>query len=165
MHFLFNHFLICATIQTIFGDKLLTQSLALGSDKCIGKDCVHSLNLRYNTIEKRQRNAAPPSPPMPAAGVTNVKDESKEDQKRWLDAHNKFRATYKAPPLTWNDQITPAAKAVVKACVFEHSKGPYGENLAAGQTSIDRVVTDWVNGPNEKSSYNPSKPSFSHFTR
>lgn len=95
----------------------------------------------------------------------DVKDESKADQKRWLDAHNKVRATYKASPLVWNDQVTPAAKSEVSSCVYDHSTGPYGENIAAGEPSIEQVVSDWVNGPEENLAYNPSNPTYSHFTQ
>ncbi|KAH9812083.1 secreted protein [Melampsora americana] len=95
----------------------------------------------------------------------NVKDESKADQKRWLDAHNKVRATYKVSPLVWNDQITPAAKSEVQTCIYDHSSGPYGENLAAGEPNIESVVSDWVNGPEENLAYNPANPMYSHFTQ
>ncbi|EGG06051.1 uncharacterized protein MELLADRAFT_87549 [Melampsora larici-populina 98AG31] len=189
MYFLFNRFLICITVHIIIGDKFLTKSVlntqdhhgypcsksadqsGHGSETCIGEDCQHLVDRRSNTLEKRQRpntakgTGTPPAGASGTGAANNVKDESKEDQKKWLDAHNKFRATYKAPPLVWNDQITPAAKAVVGTCVYEHSKGPYGENLAAGHTNLEKVVSDWVNGPNEKSAYNPSRPSFSHFTQ
>ncbi|KAH9812082.1 secreted protein [Melampsora americana] len=95
----------------------------------------------------------------------NVKDEAKEDQQRWLDAHNQYRSTYKVEPLVWNHQLTSAAKSEVSPCVWEHSHGAYGENIAAGQPDIETVVSDWVTGPGEKSVYNPSNPIYSHFTQ
>ncbi|EGG06053.1 uncharacterized protein MELLADRAFT_123444 [Melampsora larici-populina 98AG31] len=224
MNFWINRVLICVTIQILIADKLFTQSLPNTQDdlqfpnvkggaageleykRCIGKDCNHLINRRYNPIKKRQcTNQSPPTwglaawiptlfrPPAglgdscspkdntsmqkidslamvnpqtkaPAASGS-VKDESKADQKRWLDAHNKVRASYKAPPLVWNNQITPAAKSEVSACMYDHSSGPYGENLAAGEPNIEKVVSDWVNGPEENLAYNPSNPMYSHFTQ
>ena len=45
---------------------------------------------------------------------------------RTLSFFNEFRATY--------------ASQVAATCNFEHSNGPYGENLAAGESSERRVV-------------------------
>ncbi|KAG0149894.1 hypothetical protein CROQUDRAFT_653203 [Cronartium quercuum f. sp. fusiforme G11] len=96
---------------------------------------------------------------------SDVKHESKKDQQRWLNAHNQVRAIYHAAPLTWNDQITPFAKAEVRQCVWRHSKAGPGENKAAGQFSIENVVSDWTEGPGEKSVYDPHNPTYSHFTQ
>ncbi|EGG06054.1 uncharacterized protein MELLADRAFT_87547 [Melampsora larici-populina 98AG31] len=221
MNVLFHRVFILVIIQHIIGGELLTQSLpntqdtldpqstteiAIGTKRCIGKDCNHLVNRRSKTIKKRQcTTQSPPTwglatwipglfhtTPIPGdlcppkdntassiqkvgrpgtsdtritAASGNVKDETKEDQQRWLDAHNKYRATYKVAPLVWNDQLTSAAKSEVSPCVWEHSRGAYGENIAAGQPDIERVVSDWVIGPGEKSVYNPSNPTFSHFTQ
>ncbi|EGG06052.1 uncharacterized protein MELLADRAFT_107118 [Melampsora larici-populina 98AG31] len=176
MNVLSYRFLILVTFQIIFGYKHLTECLTntqqplefptvksvtqsgMGFTRCIKKDCNRLVNRRSDTIKKRQNTN-------PTEASANVKDESKKDQKRWLDSHNKYRATYNAKALVWNDSVTPAAKSEVSTCVWEHSRGPFGENIAAGQPDLEGVVSDWVNGPGEKSDYNPSNPKFSHFTQ
>lgn len=129
-------------------------------------DPCHPKDETVTHIQKVDKpGTASPYTKVTAASI-NVTDEAKEDQKRWLDAHNKYRATYKVEPLVWNDRLTPAAKSEVSPCVWEHTKGgAYGENIAAGQADIESVVSDWVIGPGEKSVYNPSNPIFSHFTQ
>lgn len=88
------------------------------------------------------------------------------DSAKWLAAHNKARAQYGAPALTWSTTLESFAQQFTQACVFEHTKNnKYGENLAAGQQDIESVVNDWVSGPNEKDVYNPASPVYSHFTQ
>lgn len=51
-----------------------------------------------------------------------------------LDAHNSFRKTHHANPLSWNTTLETAAQKWADHCVWEHSGGkvgPYGENLFA----------------------------------
>ncbi|KAH9821932.1 secreted protein [Melampsora americana] len=88
------------------------------------------------------------------------------DSAKWLAAHNKARAQYGAPALTWSTTLEAFAQKFTEACVFEHTKNnKYGENLAAGQQDIESVVNDWVSGPNEKDVYDPASPVYSHFTQ
>jgi len=46
--------------------------------------------------------------------------------------HNAYRQHHYAAPLKWNSALATYAVRHAKECVFEHSGGPYGENLAAG---------------------------------
>ncbi|MBW0502502.1 hypothetical protein O181_042217 [Austropuccinia psidii MF-1] len=88
------------------------------------------------------------------------------DIQTWLDQHNAYRARYGAEELTWSESLVETAKRVTDSCVFEHTQNDqYGENIAAGQTSIKEVVAGWVGGPNEKSAYDPQNPTPSHFTQ
>jgi uncharacterized protein YkwD len=57
--------------------------------------------------------------------------------KPMLDEHNKLRAKHCAAPLAWSPVVARSAQRwantlAAKGCAFEHSRGPYGENLAAG---------------------------------
>lgn len=88
------------------------------------------------------------------------------DSAKWLAAHNKARAQYGAPALTWSTTLESFAQKFTEACVFEHTKNnQYGENLACGQQDIESVVNDWVSGTDEKDVYDPASPVYSHFTQ
>jgi uncharacterized protein YkwD len=71
----------------------------------------------------------------------------------FVDAHNAARAgatpapPLSLPPVTWSDEIAAVAQAWADRCVFEHSSGPYGENLAlfsSPSTTPEQVVAAWV---------------------
>ena len=90
--------------------------------------------------------AAKPTKPSKTAPKTAPKtEEPRRDEpksgsiaKRFVDAHNAYRAKHCAPPLTWSKQLADVAQKWAntlrdKGCVFGHSPGAkYGENLAAG---------------------------------
>lgn len=50
------------------------------------------------------------------------------------------------PDLVWSETIAASAQAYADQCVFEHSKGKYGENLWAGtgEPSGPKVVDSWA---------------------
>jgi uncharacterized protein YkwD len=68
-----------------------------------------------------------------------------------LDAHNRARAKHCADPLTWSPKLAQVAQRWAsslrdKGCAFGHSKGSYGENLAAGSIGLldpEAVVKMW----------------------
>jgi uncharacterized protein YkwD len=56
-----------------------------------------------------------------------------------LDSHNRARRDHCAAPLAWSAKLAQVAQRWAnalrdKGCAFEHSRGSYGENLAAGTT-------------------------------
>lgn len=83
-----------------------------------------------------------------------------------LSAHNTRRALHGAPALTWNTDMASYASSISSKCVFEHSGGPYGENLAAGYPTPDDAIEAWYV---ENTSYNYAAGLFSeatgHFTQ
>ncbi|CAO1632581.1 unnamed protein product [Parajaminaea phylloscopi] len=87
-----------------------------------------------------------------------------------LAAHNAKRAIHSAPNLTWNQDLADYAQAYGSKCVFKHSGGPYGENLAAGAPynyySPEDLFQGWYD---EGKNYDYSTTSFSsaagHFTQ
>jgi hypothetical protein len=83
-----------------------------------------------------------------------------------LKYHNAARATYNAPPLVYNASGATFAQNWAGACVFVHSKGPFGENLAAGYASVQASIDGWVD---EVTQYSFSSPGFAeatgHFTQ
>ena len=77
-------------------------------------------------------------------------------KKAFLDAHNAIRAEVGVGPMTWNKTLENYAQKYAnsrlsKNCEFEHSGGPYGENLAEGYGEMTGdAVRYWAT---EKSKY------------
>jgi len=73
------------------------------------------------------------------------------DAAQWVDAHNRLRAKHCAGALTWSTKLAEIAQRWANAlrdrgCVFGHSGGTTGENLAAGTSgTLDpaSVVQMW----------------------
>ncbi|KAG0141616.1 hypothetical protein CROQUDRAFT_674002 [Cronartium quercuum f. sp. fusiforme G11] len=92
-----------------------------------------------------------PSQPHPVTGSHQA------DIDGWLDSHNVERMRYGAPNVTWNPDLVIAASQRAATCYFKHTpNNRYGENIAAGQGSLQEVCNDWANGHNEKDIYNPN---------
>ncbi|KDP35893.1 hypothetical protein JCGZ_09865 [Jatropha curcas] len=74
----------------------------------------------------------------------------------YVDAHNSVRARVGVPPITCNRTVAAYAQEYansrVENCEFEHSYGPYGENIAEGYGNLNGVdaVAMWVT---EKANY------------
>ena len=84
-----------------------------------------------------------------------------------LNTHNAARARYGAPPLLWSPTLAAYAQTVSDTCVFRHSNGPYGENLAIGRPALScaAAVGLWVA---EESSWSPGgdfSVATGHFTQ
>ncbi|MFO0569207.1 MAG: CAP domain-containing protein [Polyangiaceae bacterium] len=89
-------------------------------------------------------------------------------------AHNAARAgvnppaSSPIPPLAWSGSLAAVAQAYANKCVFQHSKGQYGENLYAStnSSSPQAVVQSWMS---EESSYDYASNSCSdvcgHYTQ
>jgi len=106
--------------------------------------------------------SAGPREPAPAAAS---KAALSPDAQALLTAHNARRASHCAPPLRWSDAIARVAQRwadelVARGCAFDHSRGAYGENLAAGSASImgpEAAVTMWYD---EIARYDFGRPRF-----
>lgn len=103
----------------------------------------------------------------PAATPTSTTYTSDSDFKSsMLAAHNFYRGEHNASDLSWNDTSAEFAANWAKPCVFKHSGGPTGENLAAGFVNVSASVEAWGL---EREKYNFNKPGFSeqtgHFTQ
>ncbi len=91
-----------------------------------------------------------------------------------VDAHNRVRAKHCAGPLAWSPKLAQVAQQWANSlrdqgCAFAHSKGSYGENLAAGSTGLldpGSVVSMWYD---EVAQYKFPNGGFSmktgHFTQ
>ncbi|ODQ79720.1 hypothetical protein BABINDRAFT_28095, partial [Babjeviella inositovora NRRL Y-12698] len=87
-----------------------------------------------------------------------------------LAAINAKRALHGVPPLVWNSTMATYANNYGNSAyhcngVLVHSGGPYGENLAAGYSTVGAVEA-WYD---EIANYNFADPGFSsntgHFTQ
>lgn len=84
-----------------------------------------------------------------------------ELQHQILAIHNQYRAKHQASPLVWDEQLADYAQRYASQCVFKHSYGRYGENLAYGYSSASAAVFRWYQ---EKEDYSYFWPGFSHKT-
>ena len=93
----------------------------------------------------------------------------------FLFGHNRVREEHCAPPLVWSVEVARRAQRWADAlaasgCSFEHSHGPYGENLALGTAGVDddpeKIVDLWYRG---FTTYDFARGGFSlrtgHFTQ
>ncbi|KAJ5167671.1 uncharacterized protein N7482_003265 [Penicillium canariense] len=84
-----------------------------------------------------------------------------------LQVSNKYRSAHDAEPLVWNDTLAQYSRKWAEACIWKHSDGPYGENIAFGYPNASSAVAAW--GDEEKY-YNFDKPTgftekTGHFTQ
>ncbi|KAI5457640.1 CAP domain-containing protein [Mariannaea sp. PMI_226] len=85
-----------------------------------------------------------------------------------LSTTNSYRAQHNATALTWNSTLEDFASDYLDSndCVFKHSGGPYGENLAIGYVNATASVRAWGD---EREEYNFHAGKFSektgHFTQ
>lgn len=95
-----------------------------------------------------------------------VNATSASSAKQILAVTNKLRAIHHAPALKWDNKLATYAQKWSNKCNFEHSDGPYGENLALGYPTWGSVINGWYS---EVKDYDYSKPGFSmdtgHFTQ
>ncbi|KAH7308039.1 CAP domain-containing protein [Stachybotrys elegans] len=89
-----------------------------------------------------------------------------------LNSTNTYRAEHNASDVTWNETLARFASAHLDdddgggGCDFEHSGGPYGENLAIGYPNVTASVEAWGD---ERGGYDFGAAEFSpetgHFTQ
>ncbi|KUI53622.1 Cell wall protein PRY3 [Cytospora mali] len=94
-----------------------------------------------------------------------------------LNSTNFYRKEHNATAVSWNHTLAEYASSYLSSmgsqspdsgseCDFEHSGGPYGENLAIGCNEVTGCVELWGD---EREEYNFNDPGFSeetgHFTQ
>ncbi|KAI9754216.1 MAG: hypothetical protein M4579_004813 [Chaenotheca gracillima] len=89
-----------------------------------------------------------------------------EFEKTMLSVHNMYRDQHNASALSWNTSLADFGNHWAEGCVWKHSGGPSGEDLAAGYANATAAVEAWGN---ERAQYNFAKQGFSeqtgHFTQ
>lgn len=83
-----------------------------------------------------------------------------------LNSTNTYRQQHNASSLAWNATLASFAasyldKAQKDDCKFEHSGGPYGENIAIGYGNATAALEAWGD---ERKEYNFREPGFDHAT-
>lgn len=85
-----------------------------------------------------------------------------------LNSTNTYRSQHNASDVSWNDTLADFATSYVDDadCEFEHSGGPYGENLAMGYPNVTASIEAWGN---EREEYDYKDAEFEkdtgHFTQ
>ncbi|KAI0249580.1 CAP domain-containing protein [Lactifluus subvellereus] len=105
---------------------------------------------------------APPNTPGSSTPLGRSDSVSSADIAAYLSAHNDIRNQHGAAPLAWSEELSGIAKQWADKCVFKHSNGSYGENIAAGtgDFTIADAIKSWTDGA---SAHDPNKPKYSHF--
>lgn len=78
-----------------------------------------------------------------------------------LNSTNFFRYEHSAGYIYWNETLASYAQSYSEECIWEHSHGPYGENLARGYPDTTSAVDAWGN---ERALYNFSSTDPTGFT-
>ena len=105
--------------------------------------------------------ANPPPISHAASNPSNTYTSNSDFIDSVLNSTNTFRKEHNVSPLSWNDTLANYAAQHASGCVFQHTHGPYGENLAAGYASIEAAVDGWGN---ERALYNFANGGFGEQT-
>ncbi|EXJ96443.1 hypothetical protein A1O1_01569 [Capronia coronata CBS 617.96] len=78
-----------------------------------------------------------------------------------LNSTNFYRYEHNASYIYWNETLARYAQSYSEKCVWEHSHGRYGENLAQGFGNVTAAVEAWGN---ERKDYDFSNSNPTGFT-
>ncbi|KAF8267771.1 CAP domain-containing protein [Lactarius quietus] len=142
--------------------SLFSSQVAFGAPPC--SDPYNSIPATTPTLSPTPTPTPTPLTPSTPSNSSGNGLVSADDISAYLSAHNQVRAKHGAVNLTWSDDLSNTAQQWADGCVFKHSDGQYGENLAAGtgDYTIADAVGDWAA---EVSQYDPNNPVYSHFTQ
>ena len=144
-------------------DAVATSAItAMATTTSDSSSTAHSRTRRSRTSQPTQSAASA----SPATSSTSSSSAGGDWQNQVLAAHNQYRSKHSAGALTWDDTLASYAQQHASSCAFQHTGGPYGENLAAGYSSGSSSVDAWYA---EGAQYNYADGSFSdatgHFTQ
>ncbi|KAL9935761.1 hypothetical protein V8E36_005338 [Tilletia maclaganii] len=113
-----------------------------------------------STPPKSSNTPSQATPPTKPASTLSAQD------RQALDAHNAARAKHNAQPLTWDAKLAEYARNWGEQCIFAHTSGPDGENLAAG-TNVDHkdAVQMWMNEAKYYNKGDDFSSATGHFTQ
>lgn len=97
------------------------------------------------TLTSTNYVAAPTTPPSPQYTDPSTFRETV------LNSTNYYRYEHSASYLAWNDSLASYAQNYSQQCIWAHSHGPPGENLARGYPTVTEAVDAWGN---ERALYN-----------
>ncbi|KAM7190794.1 CAP domain containing protein [Naviculisporaceae sp. PSN 640] len=140
--------------------------------------CLTSLTLATSPVAARQpqgttivitKTASSPSPPVTPSTAPEFISTPKF-KAAILNSTNTFREQHNASSVAYNNTLAKFASSYLSSlsdCEFEHSGGPFGENLAIGcSDTVSGCVELWGN---ERDMYDFGNPGFDkatgHFTQ
>ncbi|RMJ28648.1 hypothetical protein PHISP_00505 [Aspergillus sp. HF37] len=84
-----------------------------------------------------------------------------------LAQSNAYRRRHNARPLVWNEYLADYALNWARKCMWKHSNGPYGENLAYGFPNASAAVSAWGDEAQQYNYYPPTgfTEQTGHFTQ
>ncbi|KAK1923511.1 CAP domain-containing protein [Papiliotrema laurentii] len=145
-----------------------TAKTASPTSSAVSRSSTPSASQVVSSVIAKSSIAAPTSSAASAA-TPAASSISATDKDTLLKLHNDFRAQYGAAPLVWDDTVAAYAQTQANKCVFAHSGGQYGENLAAGVGGGFNAAAGFKGWADEASLYDYNNPGFSsatgHFTQ
>lgn len=116
---------------------LLTHALAHPQDATEAPAAVTTVTAPPSTVTSYIASATTP----PSPQYTNDLDL----RTSVLNSTNLFRYQHNATFLAWNDSLASYAADYAARCIWAHSYGPPGENLARGYPNVTSAVDAWGN--------------------
>jgi len=135
------------------------------ADPPVGNTLQHS-HTAASPVTSLAVSQAPVASPASSPSVEPASIDSFAQQ--IVNSHNSDRSAHGVGSLTWNSTLAAYAQRYLNSqgCVFAHSGGPYGENIALGYGSPSAAIAAWYD---EYKSYNFAAGQFSeatgHFTQ
>lgn len=109
------------------------------------KVAAHSSSSPSSSAAPTKPKSTSPSPSSTHSGSAASPTSSvSASAAAYLDPQNSLRAKHNAAAFTWSPVLASYAQAWVNKCQWEHSEGPYGENLAAGTGSFGPGDAVWM---------------------
>lgn len=86
---------------------------------------------------------APSGSHSPAALAASSPGPRDPEALAFVEAHNRARASAEPslPALRWSAELAAHAAGLAARCEFEHSAGPFGENIAARTSAVPAAAT------------------------
>jgi hypothetical protein len=113
---------------------LSTTTLSLLSSAVLAQDTVTVIATTITQTFTAAASTAPISPQY---------TDSLTFRESILNSTNTYRYEHSAGYIYWNETLASYAQSYSQNCVWEHSHGPYGENLARGYPDVTSAVDAW----------------------
>lgn len=105
---------------------------------------VHMPGAQSTPVQSSAQPQPKPQPSAPSGDLTPYAQNI-------VDYHNEVRAQHKVGPVVWNQTLANFAQSYLQRvalpgqCIFKHSGGPYGENIALGFPNDRAAMEAWYN--------------------
>ena len=99
--------------------------------------------------------------PAPTVPLSSQYTDDLDFRTSILNSTNFYRYEHSVPFLYWNTSLAAYAQEYSAKCIWQHSHGAYGENLARGYTNVTAAVEAWGD---ERKDYDFSRTNPTGFT-